>query len=96
VGRDAATIRRSANMPLFFSDKGEEIERLVGAVIKHFGWPEPVVRDMFLAGSVAQMQDKLGRLQDVGANQVFIPTFLPPWSYEALDRFIAEVAPVFR
>jgi F420-dependent oxidoreductase-like protein len=96
VGRDAATIRRSANMPLLFSDKAEEIKRLVGSVIKRFGWPEPVVRDMLLTGSVGQMQDKLGRLQDVGVDQVFIPTFLPPWSYEALDRFIAEVAPAFR
>jgi alkanesulfonate monooxygenase SsuD/methylene tetrahydromethanopterin reductase-like flavin-dependent oxidoreductase (luciferase family) len=83
-------------MPLLFSDKAEEIERLVGSVLKRFGWPEPVVRDMLLTGSVEQMQDKLGRLQDVGVDQVFIPTFLPPWSYEALDRFIAEVAPAFR
>lgn len=96
VGRDAATITRSANMPLLFSDKAEEIERLVGSVIKRFGWPEPVVRDMLLAGSVAQMQDKLVRLQDVGVDQVFIPSFLPPWSYEALDRFISEVAPLLR
>ena len=96
VGRDAATITRSANMPLLFSDKAEAIERLVSSVIRRFGWPEPVVRDMLLAGSVAQMQDKLGRLRDVGVVQVFIPTFLPPWSYEALDRFITEVAPPFR
>jgi hypothetical protein len=27
---------------------------------------------------------------------VFIPTFLPPWTQEALDRLIMDVAPAFR
>jgi hypothetical protein len=45
---------------------------------------------------VAQVQDKLGQLQDVGIDQVFIPTFLPPWKQETLDRLMADVAPAFR
>jgi alkanesulfonate monooxygenase SsuD/methylene tetrahydromethanopterin reductase-like flavin-dependent oxidoreductase (luciferase family) len=96
IGRDPATIVRSANMPLLFSDKPEERERLIASVNRRYGWPEPDVRDMLLAGSVAQVQEKLGQLQDVGIDQVFIPTFLPPWTQEALDRLIIDVAPAFR
>jgi hypothetical protein len=51
---------------------------------------------MLLAGSVGAVQEKLGRLQDVGIDQVFIPTFLPPWTQEALDRLIIDVAPALR
>jgi alkanesulfonate monooxygenase SsuD/methylene tetrahydromethanopterin reductase-like flavin-dependent oxidoreductase (luciferase family) len=96
VGRDPATMTRSANMPLLFADKAEEAEQLITSVTRRYGWPEPYVRDLLLAGSPAQMQEKLGRLQDVGIDQVFIPTFLPPWKQEALDRLMADVAPAFR
>jgi len=49
-----------------------------------------------LAGSVAQIQEKLGRLQAAGVDQLYIPTFLPPGNLEQFDRFITEVAPAFR
>jgi len=96
LGRDPTSITKSANTPLLFTDKPEEIDRLVASVIRRYGWPEAAVRDMTLAGSVAQVQEKLGRLQDAGVQQVFIPTFLPPWNLERLDRLIAEVAPALR
>ncbi len=96
VGRDPGTIMRSANMPLLFSDEPQAVEQLIASVNRRYGWPEPYVRDMLLAGGAGQMQDKLGRLREVGIDQVFIPTFLPPWKQEALDRLIAEVAPACR
>jgi F420-dependent oxidoreductase-like protein len=96
VGRDPASIARSANMPLLFSDKPDEAEQLIASVNRRYGWPEPYVRDMLLAGGTAQIQEKLGRLQEVGIDQVFIPTFLPPWKQEALDRLISDVAPACR
>jgi alkanesulfonate monooxygenase SsuD/methylene tetrahydromethanopterin reductase-like flavin-dependent oxidoreductase (luciferase family) len=96
VGRDPAAITRSANMPLLFSDKVEKCEQLIVSVNRRYGWPEPYVRDMLLAGGATQMQDKLGRLREVGIDQVFITTFLPPWQQEALDRLITEVAPACR
>jgi hypothetical protein len=49
-----------------------------------------------LAGSITQIQEKLGRLQATGVEQLFIPTFLPPWNLDQLDRFMTEVAPAFR
>jgi F420-dependent oxidoreductase-like protein len=96
VGRDPAAITRSANMPVLFADKAEEVEQLVASVNRRYGWSEAYVRDLLLSGSSAQMQDKLGRLQDIGINQVFVPTFLPPLRVEALDRLITEVAPALR
>jgi hypothetical protein len=42
------------------------------------------------------MQDKLGRLQSAGVDQLFIPTFLPSWNRDQLDRFITDVAPAVR
>ena len=96
VGRDPGRITRSANMPLLFAEKAEEAEQLIASVTRRYGWPERYVRDLLLAGSPAQIQDKLGRLRDVGIDQVFIPTFLPPWKQEALDRLITDVAPALR
>ena len=96
LGRDPGSLTHSANMPLLFTEKPEEIDQLAASVMRAFGWPEASVRDMLLVGSVPQMQDKLARLQAVGVAQVFIPTFLPRWDLERLDRFIAEVAPAFR
>lgn len=96
IGRDPKTITRSANMALQFTDKAEGIEKLVTAFDKRFGWEEALARDIVLAGSAAQIQDKLARLRDAGVDQLFIPTFIPPWSLEQLDRFMSEVAPAFR
>jgi F420-dependent oxidoreductase-like protein len=96
VGRDPKTITRSANMTLLFTDKAEEAERVVTALVKRFEWAESLSRDIVLAGSVAQIQDKLARLRDAGVDQLFVPSFIPPWNLEQLDRFITEVAPAFR
>jgi alkanesulfonate monooxygenase SsuD/methylene tetrahydromethanopterin reductase-like flavin-dependent oxidoreductase (luciferase family) len=78
------------------TDNPEDGERLVRGLMQRFGLSEERSRDTVLAGSVAQIQEKLGRLQAVGVDQLYIPTFLPPWNLEQLDRFITEVAPAFR
>ena len=96
VGRDPASITRSANMPLRFSDTRQEGERLVTALVQRYGRSEADARDTVLAGSVAQMQETVGHLWEVGVDQLFIPTFLPRWSLEQFDRFITDVAPAVR
>jgi F420-dependent oxidoreductase-like protein len=96
VGRDPAQITRSANMPLLITPKPEEGERLVVALMQRFGRSETDARDTVLAGSVTQLQDTIGRLQEAGVDQLFIPTFIPPWNLEQLDCFITEVASAFR
>ena len=96
VGRDPKSITRSANMALLITEKKEDADRLVKGLAKRFGWGEAAARDAVLAGSAAQVQDTVARLREAGINQLFIPTFVPPWSLEQLDRFISEVAPAFR
>jgi alkanesulfonate monooxygenase SsuD/methylene tetrahydromethanopterin reductase-like flavin-dependent oxidoreductase (luciferase family) len=64
--------------------------------MRRFGRSEAEAQDTILAGSVAEIQDKIGRLQEAGVDQLFIPTFLPSWSLDQLDQFITDVAPTFR
>jgi hypothetical protein len=45
---------------------------------------------------VGHIQDTLGRLQAAGVHMLCIPTFLPAWDFDQLDRFITEIAPAFR
>jgi F420-dependent oxidoreductase-like protein len=96
VGRDPTQITRSANMPMAITEQPDEQERLVRGLMQRFGRSEQEARDTVLVGSVAQMQDKLGRLQEAGVQQLFLPTFLPPWNLEHYDRFMAEVGSAFR
>ena len=59
-----------------------ERERLVRGLMQRFGRSEAEARDTVLAGSVAYLQDTLGRMQDAGVQQVYVPTFLPAWNLE--------------
>jgi F420-dependent oxidoreductase-like protein len=97
VGRDPATLRRSANMLLRITDDRAEVERLRGEVMRRLKRDEAAARDSLLAGSVAEVQDKLARLREAGVTTLFVPTLLmPPDPRRQLDRFIGEVAPAFR
>jgi hypothetical protein len=69
---------------------------MVTALMQRYGRSEADARDTVLAGSVAHMQEIVGRLWEVGVDQLFIPIFLPRWSFEQLDRFITDVAPAVR
>jgi F420-dependent oxidoreductase-like protein len=95
--RDPRTIVRSANMALLITDERAEITKLRTALTKRFGMSEPVADDVLLAGSVAQIRDKLGRLRDSGVDMVWLPSmFFPRDPRPLLDRFIDEIAPAFR
>jgi F420-dependent oxidoreductase-like protein len=97
VGRDPKTILRSANMPMLISDDKAEVERLRTAFMRRMGRDEVAARDTVLAGSVAEVTDKLERLRETGVGMLFVPTFLLGKSPLAnLDRFLFEVAPAFR
>ncbi len=96
VGRDPVQITRSANMPMAITEDPAAPERLARGLVQRFGFTEARARDTVLAGSITQIQEKLGRLQATGVEQLFIPTFLPPWNLDQLDRFMTEVAPAFR
>jgi F420-dependent oxidoreductase-like protein len=97
VGRDPKTILRSAVMVLGFTDDRAGTEKVEQAYMKRMGADAEKARDTVLAGSVAEIRDKLARLRAAGVGMLFIPTFLLPKDRRAtLDRFMAEVAPAFR
>ncbi len=96
LGRDPKEIVRSANMPMLITDSQDDKARVVDALRKRFGRSEEEAQDTVLAGSVAEMQEKIGQLHEAGVDQLFIPTFVPPWDRDQLDRFISDVAPAFR
>src|SRR5262249_30628582 len=78
-------------------DRREEVDALATAVSRRMGYPESMVRDLLLAGSVSEVRDKLGRLRDAGVGMVFAPSmFFPKDPRPLLDRFMSEVAPAFR
>jgi alkanesulfonate monooxygenase SsuD/methylene tetrahydromethanopterin reductase-like flavin-dependent oxidoreductase (luciferase family) len=84
-------------MVLLLTDSRSEVDRLKEQLMRRLGRDEPGARDTALAGSVAEAQDKLGRLREPGVGTLFLPTFfLPPDPRLQLDRFMAEVAPAFR
>src|SRR5262249_16854415 len=94
AGRDPKSIVHSANMPILITDRREEVDALATAVSRRMGYPESMVRDLLLAGSVSEVRDKLGRLRDAGVGMVFAPSmFFPKDPRQLLDRFMSEVAP---
>ena len=65
--------------------------------MKRMNRDEASAKDPMLAGSVAQMQDKLGKLREAGVGLRFIPTmFLGKNQLKPLDAFIEKVAPALR
>jgi alkanesulfonate monooxygenase SsuD/methylene tetrahydromethanopterin reductase-like flavin-dependent oxidoreductase (luciferase family) len=96
VQRDPAQITPSANMPCLITDEAAAGEKLVQGLMRRFGGSETEARDTVLSGSVAQIQDKISQLQKAGVDLLLLPTFLPMWNLEHLERFITEVAPTFR
>jgi F420-dependent oxidoreductase-like protein len=97
-GRDPQRILRSANMPFMISEDRGAVAQLEQAFIKRLGVDPDLARDAVLAGSVAAIRDKLGRLRDAGVGMLWIPTFFLPRDRRLalLDRFLAEIAPLFR
>jgi F420-dependent oxidoreductase-like protein len=97
LGRDPRRLRRSVNMAVLITDDRDEVGRMAGTITRRMGYPEPLVRDLLLAGPVSEIQDKLARVAAAGADMVFVPSFfLPKDPRPTLDRLMTEVAPAFR
>jgi len=90
VGRDPATIRKSANAMVHITDDPAEAEQVRQS--------NPRV----LAGSASEMQVLVQQYIDAGVDELVVPIFAlrPSSSIErataTADRFITEVASVFR
>jgi F420-dependent oxidoreductase-like protein len=97
LGRDPRTIVRSANMPLVFATDAAGADRARQLYMARMRADDDKARDTVLAGSPAQIVDRLGEMTEAGVSMVFVPTFLlPKDNFATLDRIMTEVAPQAR
>jgi F420-dependent oxidoreductase-like protein len=97
IGRDPKTILRSAVMVPVLSEDGAQIDKIQQIFMQRMSRDEASAKDTMLAGSVAQIQDKLGKLREAGVGLLFIPTmFLGKDQRAPLDALIEKVAPALR
>ena len=87
LGRDPASIARSAVALVFFTDDEAEVRRRN---------TEPQPRQT-IAGNASQLQDTLGAYADAGVDEFIFPDFNLPRGqaaekFELMERFITEVA----
>jgi alkanesulfonate monooxygenase SsuD/methylene tetrahydromethanopterin reductase-like flavin-dependent oxidoreductase (luciferase family) len=83
AGRDPASITKSVNVGMAFTD--EELKR-------QFGPMSDYVKPGVLSGSVQEMVDKVGGYVDAGAVFVIL-AMRAPFDRDGLERFAAEVMP---
>src|SRR5574342_606688 len=97
IGRDPRTILRSAVMVPLLSEDHAEIDKVLQLFMKRMRRDEASAKDTMLAGSIPQIQDKLGRLREAGVGLLFVPTmFLGKDQLKSLDAFIEKIAPALR
>ncbi len=97
VGRDPRRILRSAVMPVVITTDRSAVAKVEHAYMTRLGGDEAKARDTVLGGTIAEIKDKVARLEEAGVGMLFVPTiFLPADRRPTLDRFMAEVAPAFR
>lgn len=88
VGRDPATIRRTAQAVVAFTD----VDEAVDPRWERAGLP-------LLAGSPEEMRERIGAYQDAGLDELIVPDFAlgrGARRLELLDRFLTDVAAGFR
>ena len=83
LGRDPATITKSVNVGMAFTD--EELQAQFGTMANY-------VKPGVLSGSVQEMVDKVGGYVDAGASWVIL-AMRAPFDRDGLERFAAEVMP---
>jgi F420-dependent oxidoreductase-like protein len=83
VGRDPATITKSVNVGMAFTD--EELRR-------QFGPMSDYVKPGVLSGTVQEMVDRVGGYVEAGASYVIL-AMRAPFDRDGLERFAAEVMP---
>jgi F420-dependent oxidoreductase-like protein len=86
IGRDPASITKSVNVGMAFSD--EALRAQFGNIAEH-------VRPGVLTGSVQEIVDKVGAYADAGASWIIL-AMRAPFDRDGLERFAAEVLPAIR
>ncbi|MDI1462917.1 LLM class F420-dependent oxidoreductase [Catellatospora sp. KI3] len=88
AGRDAATLRLSSALVLCCGRTGAEVRRRAEAI----GREEDELRTNGLAGSPAEVVDKLGRYAEIGAQRIYLQV-LDLTDLDHVELVAAQVAP---
>ena len=86
IGRDPASITKSVNVGMAFTE--EELKRQFGPMSNY-------VKPGVLSGSVQEMVDKVGAYVSAGAQWVIL-AMRAPFDRDGLERFASEVIPAVR
>jgi F420-dependent oxidoreductase-like protein len=86
AGRDPATITKSVNVGMAFTEEDLRAQ---------FGRMSNYVKPGVLSGSVQEMVDKVGGYVDAGASWVIL-AMRAPFDRDGLERFAREVVPAVR
>ena len=88
----------SANMALLISDKQSDVDKLAATIATRMGKHAANATDTCLAGSRAQIEDKLEALLAAGVDTLFIPTLFRTLSAlrDDMDQLMHDIAPAFR
>jgi F420-dependent oxidoreductase-like protein len=96
AGRSVDDIVRSACMALLMSEQFAEQESLHNKMKQMFAYDSEQARDAVLAGSIAEIRDKISEMENVGVDMICIPTFVREIPRKELDQFMSTVAVSFQ
>lgn len=91
IAPDPARFTISASMPLVVADES----RLDAVMRYRYGATAEQQKPAALAGTPAQIADKVARYVDAGAEWIIL-ALRPPFEFDELETFAAEVVPQFR
>lgn len=94
VGRNPASILRSANVGFYMGADASGAARAEALFQQHFG-RDPQGRQGFFRGTPAQAIELAARYHEAGVHRVNIALRQGPYDWEALHAFAEEVLPTF-
>jgi hypothetical protein len=83
-------------MALLMSEQFAEQESLHNKMKQMFAYDSEQARDAVLAGSIAEIRDKISEMENVGVDMICIPTFVREIPRKELDQFMSTVAVSFQ
>jgi F420-dependent oxidoreductase-like protein len=95
-GRDPNHITRSACMALLMGEKSQEQDALQHFLVETFEYDDEMAKDLTLTGSIAEIKDKISRMEEVGVDMICVPTFVRKIDLKELDQFMDLVVPSFQ
>ncbi len=93
IGRDPATIERTAQREIFVTADDAETRARIDAMAIRWGTTPEMTRDSTLVGRPVEIVDRLGELAEAGIHEIIVQ-LSPPWGAESIDQLEAIAAEV--